>query len=92
MTKTKISKRTREEAIEVCLLTADGDAEDFGASSAAESLAACVVGEVWNVTRHRLSVDEDYLEAAALLRGDDEHLPWSPGDAVYLRPHRGPNH
>lgn len=26
-----------------------------------------------------------YLEAAALLRGDDEHDPWIPGDPVYLR-------
>lgn len=25
-----------------------------------------------------------WLEAAALLRGDDQHEPWSPGHPVYL--------
>lgn len=87
----KIGQRTREEAIEACLLIADthfvlGDYFDHDldpeASEHVDDLMAAAIAamppvfeDVWDL----------YLEAAALLRGDEEHEPWSPGHPVYLR-------
>ncbi len=82
----RISKATREEAIEQCLLRADywRCGSELPASSGVygSRLADLAVAE----TRAARGWADAYLEAAALLRGDDEHEPWSPGDATYLLP------
>ena len=91
----RISKKQREEAIEECLLRADHfevgkrtAPSDFFLSSIYHSglagdAAYAVAGLV------PLTVADCYLEAAALLRGDDDHEPWSPGDPIYLRTKQG---
>ena len=87
---TRISKKTREEAIEACLAFADVricstyDGEDYPTGLAWYAGVSATVRPDAGGPVH----DEcawQWLEAAALLRGDDEHEPWSPGDPVYLR-------
>lgn len=90
----KISKRARAEAIEACLCRADqwiaNSLEDHrtigkvsgaahGAIVRAEHESAYVEG----------NNDVVWLEAAAILRGDDDHEPWNPGDTVYIRSKQG---
>lgn len=89
----RISKATREEAIEQCLLRADywRCGSELPASSGVygsrlADLAVHAVGESNCESELGEWVPNVYLEAAALLRGDDEHEPWSPGDATYLLP------
>lgn len=81
----RISKRVRAEAIEALLLEADTDGAARASSPLARALVDLALDAVWHATAYRLSLPADCLEAAALLRGDEEHMPWSPGDPVYLR-------
>lgn len=93
---TRISKRTREEAIEACLLAADywHHADGRHPMTVAPPHIDALTGEafqaVYTVGAHMqesfsAGCTFAWLECAALLRGDDEHEPWSPGMPVYLR-------
>ena len=88
----RISKKTREEAIELCLCRADewlGDLNERDpwhvpqglAWEAFSAIASIPLGEGEARTETAIA----WLEAAALLHGDDEHLSWEPGHEVYLR-------
>lgn len=80
----RISKRVREEAIEDCLCRADHWIAYAFVTRApiVTQLATAAYDAVPNPISG--GFDVPWLEAAALLRGDDEHEPWSPGDAVCL--------
>jgi hypothetical protein len=92
----RISKRTREAAIEACLEASAWWADRRGVDD--EHPCDLVADDARNLAfdafAATLRAHEDevfprlcslcYLEAAALLRGDDEHEPWSPGDETYL--------
>jgi hypothetical protein len=84
----RISKRVREEAIEALLISGDPESGDDASWShpvrAVDSLVFRALEAVWTATGYRLTVEHDALEAAALLRGDAKHEPWSPGDPVTL--------
>jgi hypothetical protein len=87
----RISKRVREEAIEVCLLIADthialGDhfapeLEPWPEGDPTESVIDDLIDAL---PPFDFDVAELFLECAALLRGDAKHEPWSPGDPVTL--------
>lgn len=87
----RISKRTREEAIEACLCGADARQRRLD-HDVPESEA--LAWDAWQAANEEmpLHVNDDiadecavlWLEAAALLRGDDTYEPWSPGDPVRL--------
>lgn len=91
----KIGRRTREEAIEVLLRCADDRVGARGLLTTISDIASGRVNDLadaaWVAVQPHVSYYElpfgaaRYLEAATLLRGDDEREPWSPGDAVYLR-------
>jgi hypothetical protein len=93
----RISAKVRAEAIEACLALADVrirdtylDDEDYptGLARAAWEMAAIARPDAGEPVADECAWV--WLEAAALLRGDDEHHPWSPGDPVYLLTTRGP--
>ena len=88
----KISKKVREEAIDALvsatdIVIADGNGRNVEANDPLDidtpvdvrQLANDALSAIWRATMYRLSVDGDWLEAAALLRDG-----WSPGDPVYL--------
>ena len=81
---TRISRKVREEAIEACMEDADGLLSD-GHRSIESPAASALIDELFVAMPALLGLADIYLEAAALLRGDDEHYPWEPGHAVYLR-------
>lgn len=93
----RISKRVREEAIEV----ADAMASDYAAElvdpvfesyrSSATDLAERACRAVTSTNRGPypygdVSITDElcfeWAEAAALLRGDDDYEPWNPGEPV----------
>lgn len=85
----RISRKVREEAIKECLLRSDywahfGDNDEPTGPIYESSLADDAVEAVRDADETIFDNVFSYLEAAALLRGDDEHEPWSPGDPVYL--------
>ena len=89
----RISKRVREEAI--CALSCCANDRLGGLLTTTECVLAdranVLADAAWDAARRFVSYHEmdngaaRYLEAAAILRGDDEHEPWSPGDPTYLR-------
>ncbi len=92
----RISKRTREEAIEACLRASaywiDRQLDDEHPCDLVPHAASRLALDAFAATDKAHVVESFhvlcslcYLEAAALLRGDDEHEPWSPSDPVYLR-------
>ena len=94
----RISRRVREEAIDGCEMIASDRAAGIDAFKCGEfggdglssvddavvDLASSAYFEVRRAATEMLTGNA-WAEAAALLRGDDEHEPWSPGDPVYLR-------
>lgn len=88
----RISKRVREEAIEACLCCADDRMHGLMSLTSDHAVGAPddLADAAWCAVQPLVDYHETptgsarYLEAAALLRGDDEHKPWSPGDPVYL--------
>jgi hypothetical protein len=82
----RISKKTREEAIEVLLCCADDrikgkrtTTSDIG-DGPSEWIASDAWTEAWTSTDYVTNSEFVYLEAAALLRDG-----WSPGDPVVRR-------
>ena len=92
--KARISKATREAAIDLLLAGADGEGADEGVGRDTEAIGderpdAVVLGDGalqalwWSAYGHDHSLAEDLLEAAALLRDG-----WCPGDPVHLLPRK----
>lgn len=81
----RITAKQRREAIDACLCRADewtcGHPPPVGGSMPPLGHS---VFHVIPIDVFRGDVSAAWLEAAALLRGDDDHDPWSPGDPVYL--------
>jgi hypothetical protein len=90
----RISKATREDAIVACFVLADMhdhfcETFDVADTNDAETLADAAWCALYALRPSLADDDADgaiaiWLEAAALLRGDDEHEPWSPGHETYL--------
>ena len=80
----KISKRTREEAINVLILDAYNDVEVIPSTCrdgrGIDRLEYKALVAVWRATDYTLDDDDDCLEAAALLRDG-----WCPGEPVVRR-------
>jgi hypothetical protein len=85
----KISKATREAALEECITMSD----DRRMGGMERDTAGPLAWAAWTAADGAKRMGDQsifdecadlWLEAAALLRGDDEHEPWSPGSPVYL--------
>lgn len=92
----RISKKVREEAILVAAVRASDRPDDPRAThgTRCDDLDVARTGPAGMLAWRAFSAADDaigngeqdaWLEAAALLRGDDEHEPWSPGDPVTLK-------
>ena len=84
----RITAKQRREAIEACMCAAyDLDCDELMPTAANCAFFAVPIDahkDADDGVGRRFRWQLQWLEAAALLRGDDDHDPWSPGDPVYL--------